>query len=129
MPVSSKMEETVRHAWDLLGEGKFDELASLYSDDMIMVIPGQNDVISGRSAFRTALDAIGDALPPGFAISDMRYCVGDGEITNIVEWKSDKLPAGRPGGTLVSDRPAPPTERDRWPTSSSPTRTATCCSK
>ena len=100
MPVSSKMEETVRHAWDLLGEGKFDELASLYSDDMIMVIPGQNDVISGRSAFRAALDAIGDALPPGFAISDMRYCVGDGEITNIVEWKSDKLPAGSQSAIL-----------------------------
>jgi ketosteroid isomerase-like protein len=96
----SKMVETVSHAWELLGEGKFDELAAQYSDDMIMVIPGQNDVISGKSAFRTALDGIGDALPMGFEITAMRYCTGDDEITNIVEWKSEKVPQGSQSAIL-----------------------------
>jgi hypothetical protein len=96
----SKMVEIVSHAWELLGEGKFDELAAQYSDDMIMVIPGQNDVISGKSAFRTALDGIGDVLPMGFEITGMRYCTGDGEITNIAKWKSEKVPQGSQSAIL-----------------------------
>jgi hypothetical protein len=94
MNEGSQMVEIVTHAWDLLGEGKFDELASLYTEDMIMVIPGQNDVISGKSVFRAALDGIGDALPPVFEITAMRYCTGEEEIINIVEWKSNKIPQG-----------------------------------
>ena len=48
----------------------------------------------GALPFRSALDGIGQALPPGFDIKDLRYCQGENEITNIVEFTADKLPNG-----------------------------------
>ena len=63
---NARNTESLVAAWDALGRGDWDALAAFYSEDMIFVIPGQNDVLSGKSAFRTALDNIGEALPPGF---------------------------------------------------------------
>ena len=40
--------ETIKKAWTHLGEGKLDELASLYSDDMAFVLPGQKDELKGK---------------------------------------------------------------------------------
>jgi len=91
---SVKQLEDLKAGWAALAEGDMDKLASFYADDMIFVLPGQNDVLEGRAAFRSALDGIGQALPPGFEIKDLRYCQGDNEITNIVEFTSDKLPEG-----------------------------------
>jgi hypothetical protein len=34
------------------------------------------------------------ALPPGFEIKSLRYCPGDDEIVNVLEFSSDKLPNG-----------------------------------
>ena len=91
----SNLENTVvlKAAWDALGRGDWDALAEFYSDDMIFVIPGQNDILRGRSEFRSALENIGDALPPGFEITDLRYFSGDndGEVVNVVEWTSSKV--------------------------------------
>ncbi len=58
------------------------------------MMPGQTDVLEGKPAFRGALDNIGAALPPGFAISSIRQ-IGDGaEVVSVVEWSSDKVPEG-----------------------------------
>ena len=67
---------------------------------MIFVLPGQDDVLKGRAAFRSALDSIGQALPPGFDIKNIRYCAGDNEVVNIVEWTADKLPGGSQNAVL-----------------------------
>ncbi|WP_298856175.1 hypothetical protein, partial [uncultured Ruegeria sp.] len=64
------------------------------AEEMIFVLPGQDDILAGRTAFRSALDGIVQALPPGFNITDLRYCPGDNEIMNVVEFRSDKLPNG-----------------------------------
>jgi hypothetical protein len=71
-----------------------DKLASFYAEDMIFVLPGQDDVLEGRTAFRAALDNIGQALPPGLEIKSLRYCSGDNEIVNVMEFTTDKLPNG-----------------------------------
>ncbi|SMC14773.1 nuclear transport factor 2 family protein [Roseovarius aestuarii] len=89
-----KQLEDLKVGWAALAEGDMDKLASFYADDMIFVLPGQNDILEGRAAFRAALDGIGQALPPGFDIKDLRYCQGENEITNIVEFTADKLPNG-----------------------------------
>jgi ketosteroid isomerase-like protein len=91
---STKQVEDLKAGWAALAAGDMDKLASFYAEDMIFVLPGQDDVLSGRSAFRTALDNIADALPPGFEIKDLRYCPGDNEIVNVVEFTADKLPGG-----------------------------------
>jgi ketosteroid isomerase-like protein len=91
---NAKQLEALKAGWAALAAGEMDKLASFYAEDMIFALPGQNDVLEGRPAFRAALDSIGDALPPGFEITDLRYCPGDGEIVNIVEFTSDKLPDG-----------------------------------
>ena len=91
---NAKQLEDLKAGWAALAAGEMDKLASFYAEDMIFVLPGQNDVLEGRPAFRAALDSIGDALPPGFDITDLRYCPGDNEIVNIVEFTSDKLPDG-----------------------------------
>jgi ketosteroid isomerase-like protein len=91
---NAKQLEDLKAGWAALAAGEMDKLASFYAEDMIFALPGQNDVLEGRPAFRAALDSIGDALPPGFEITDLRYCPGDDEIVNIVEFTSDKLPDG-----------------------------------
>ncbi len=100
MSTNNNMVETLKEAWDFLGKGNFDSLAALYATDMVFVLPGQNDVLSGRDAFRAALDNIGGALPPGFDIKGLRYCVGDNEVMNVVEWTSTKLPDGSQSAIL-----------------------------
>ncbi len=91
---SSEQIENLKKGWDALGAGDMDTLASYYAEDMIFVLPGQNDVLEGRAAFRQALDSIGEALPPGFNITDLRYFPGEDEIVNVVEFTADKLAGG-----------------------------------
>ena len=92
--VHAKQLEDLKAGWAALAAGEMDKLASFYAEDMIFVLPGQDDVLEGRTAFRAALDGLGEALPPGFDITDLRYCPGDNEIVNIVEFTADKLPNG-----------------------------------
>ena len=90
----AKQLEDLKAGWAALAAGEMDKLASFYAEDMIFVLPGQDDVLEGRTAFRAALDGIGEALPLGFDITDLRYCPGDNEIVNIVKFTADKLPNG-----------------------------------
>ena len=113
---SSNNTETLRNAWKALARGDWDALAAFYREDMTFVIPGQNDVLRGRSAFRSALESIGDALPPGFEITDLRYFSGEneGEIVNIVEWKSTKLPDGTQSAILWKFNTKGEITEERW---------------
>ncbi len=86
--------DIVQRGWEAVGRGDWDALIADYSDDMIFVMPGQNDRLEGKSAFRSALENIGAALPPGFDISAIRQIGESGEVVSIVEWKSDKVPEG-----------------------------------
>ena len=108
--------EVLRAAWDALGRGDWDALAAYYSKDMIFVIPGQNDVLRGRSEFRSALENIGDALPPGFEITDLRYFSGenDAEVVNVVEWTSSKIPDGTQSAILWKFNAAGEITEERW---------------
>ena len=108
--------EVLRDAWDALGRGDWDTLAAFYSEDMIFVIPGQNDVLRGRSAFRSALENIGDALPPGFEITELRYFSGEnnGEVVNVVEWTSSKIPDGTQSAILWKFNTAGEITEERW---------------
>ena len=100
--------------WDALAKGEFDKLASYYAEDMQFIIPGQNDVLTGRVAFREALNNISDALPPGFDIKSLRYCMGDDEIVNIVEWTSDKIPGGTQSAVLFKFNTDGLVTEERW---------------
>lgn len=113
---NAKNTETLKAAWDALGRGDWDTLTAFYSENMIFVIPGQNDVLSGRAAFRSALENIGEALPPGFEIMDLRYfsSESDGEVMNVVEWKSTKLPNGTQSAILWRFNSAGEITEERW---------------
>ncbi len=91
---ASANRSTLENAWGHLAEGNFDELAALYAEEMIFVLPGQENVLKGRMAFRSALDQIGAALPQGFEIDAIEYFEGNDSIFNLVSWHSEKLPAG-----------------------------------
>ena len=80
--------------WGAVARGDWEALIADYTADMIFVMPGQTDVLTGRSAFRSALDNLGAILPPGFAITSIRQIGESGEVVSIVEWKSDKCPGG-----------------------------------
>jgi ketosteroid isomerase-like protein len=86
--------EIVERGWDAVARGEWDELIKDYIDDMIFVMPGQNDVLKGKPAFRKVLDSLGAALPPGFNITSIRHIGSSGEVVSIVEWTSDKVPEG-----------------------------------
>lgn len=106
--------ETLKQGWADLGKGDWDALASGYSENMIFVLPGQMDVLKGRQNFRSALDNLGAVLPPGFDITDLRYCVGENEVTNIVEWKSDKIPDGTQSAILFKFNAEGQITEERW---------------
>ncbi|MBT5413842.1 MAG: nuclear transport factor 2 family protein [Rhodospirillaceae bacterium] len=86
--------EIVQRGWEAVGRGDWDALIADYTEDMIFVMPGQNDVLEGTAAFRNALENIGAALPPGFEITSIRHIGETGEVVSVVEWKSDKVPDG-----------------------------------
>lgn len=84
----------VARGWEAVARGDWDALVTDYTDDMVFVMPGQNDVLDGKIAFRTTLENLGAALPAGFEISAIRH-IGDGaEVISILEWTCDKLPEG-----------------------------------
>ena len=91
---TSRNIEDLKAGWAALAAGEMDKLAGYDAEDLVFVLPGQDDVLKGRKAFRAALDNIGAALPPGFDINDLRYCPGDGEIVNVIEFTADKLQGG-----------------------------------
>ena len=84
----------VKRGWEAVAQGDWDTLIADYTEDMIFVMPGQDDVLKGKAAFRGALENIGAALPPGVDISAIREIGETGEIVSVVEWKSDKVPGG-----------------------------------
>ena len=81
----------VQSGWDAVGVGDFDTLVSDYTPDMLFIMPGQEDVLQGRDAFRSALNNLGALLPVGFEITGLRHLGGDNEVVSIVEWKSAKV--------------------------------------
>ncbi|MEH6550297.1 MAG: nuclear transport factor 2 family protein [Pseudomonadales bacterium] len=81
----------VQRGWEAVGTGDFDALVEDYVEDMTFVMPGQADVLEGRQPFRTALNGLGDILPPGFEITGLRQIEGDSEVVSILEWKSEKI--------------------------------------
>jgi ketosteroid isomerase-like protein len=86
--------EIVARGWEAVAQADWDTLAADYADDMIFVMPGQNDVLKGKAAFRNALENIGAALPPGFEIASVRQIGGAGEVVSVMDWKSSKVPDG-----------------------------------
>ena len=85
------LADIVQRGWDAVGTGDFDTLVADYVEDMVFIMPGQTNVLEGRQAFRTALDGLGEILPPGFEIMELRQIEGQNEVVSIVEWKSDKV--------------------------------------
>ena len=57
-------------------------------------MPGQNDVLEGKAAFRNELDNLGSVLPPGFEINSIREIWDTGEVVSVVNWKCSKVPSG-----------------------------------
>ena len=105
--------DVVARGWDAVARGDWDALVADYTDDMIFVMPGQADVLEGKAAFRSALDNIGAALPPGFDVTALRQIGENGEVVSLVEWKSDKVPGGSQLAVLFKLRDGKVFE-ERW---------------
>ena len=88
------IQRSFKRGWEAVARGDWDALVADYTEDMLFVMPGQNDVLDGKTAFRNALENLGAALPPGFDITSIREIGEDGEVVSILEWKSDKVPEG-----------------------------------
>ena len=85
------LSDIVQRGWDAVGTGDFDTLVEDYEESMSFIMPGQSDVLEGRQAFRTALNGLGEILPPGFEITSLRQIEGENEVVSILEWKSEKI--------------------------------------
>ena len=105
--------DVVQRGWEAVGRGDWDALIADYTEDMIFVMPGQNDVLNGTAAFRSALENLGAALPPGFEIASSRQIGETGEVVSVVEWKSDKVPEGSQVAVLFRLRGGKVCE-ERW---------------
>ena len=107
------LADIVQRGWDAVAAGDFDTLVADYVDDMVFIMPGQNDVLEGTGAFRNALENIGAALPPGFEFVSIRLVGENGDIVSVVEWKSDKVPDGSQLAVLFRLRDSKVYE-ERW---------------
>ncbi len=105
--------EIVQRGWEAVARGDWDTLIADYTEDMIFVMPGQNDVLKGPAAFRQALENLGTVLPPGFDITAIRQIGDNGEVVSILEWKSDKVPEGSQLAVLFKLRAGKVFE-ERW---------------
>ncbi len=105
--------DIVQRGWEAVARGDWDALIADYTDDMIFVMPGQNDVLEGKDAFRNALNNLGAALPAGFEITSLRQIGEHGEVVTIIEWKSEKLPKGSQLSVLFKFRDSKVYE-ERW---------------
>ena len=86
-----KLASIVQRGWEAVGAGDFDLLVADYTEDMVFVMPGQEDQLTGRSAFRAALDNLATLLPPGFEITGLRHIEGEEEVVSIINWRSEKV--------------------------------------
>ena len=89
------LSKIVERGWDAVGAGDFDALVADYADNMVFIMPGQDDVLEGKQPFREALNGLGQILPPGFEITGLRQVEGDKEVVSIIEWKSEKVPSSQ----------------------------------
>ena len=85
------LTEIVQRGWDAFGAGDIDTLVADYTEDVIFVMPSQTDIHKGISDFRTAIENMGPALPPGFEVINLRHIEDDAEVVTICNWKSDKV--------------------------------------
>ena len=85
------LADIVQRGWEAVGKGDFDTLVEDYVENMIFIMPGQSNILEGRQAFRSALDGLGQILPPGFEITGLRQIEGESEVISILEWKSAKV--------------------------------------
>lgn len=85
------LAEIVQRGWEAVGAGDIDGLVADYVEDMAFIMPGQDDVLTGRASFREALNGLETILPPGFEIAGLRQIEGEGEVVSVVEWKSKKI--------------------------------------
>lgn len=86
--------EIVARGWNAVSKGDWDRLIADYTDDMIFVMPGQENVITGTAAFRAALENLGAALPAGFEIKSIRNIGDSGEVVSIVDWSASAVAQG-----------------------------------
>ena len=92
--------DIIERGWEAVARGDWDALVADYTEDMRFIMPGQTDLLEGRSNFRQALEGIGDLLPPGFDITSIRHIDGDDEVVTIFEWKCNKIPEGTQSAVL-----------------------------
>ncbi|MEL6476749.1 MAG: nuclear transport factor 2 family protein [Pseudomonadota bacterium] len=105
--------EIVQRGWAAVARGDWDALIADYTEDMIFVMPGQTDILTGTAAFRGALENLGAALPPGFDIGGIRYIGAAGEIVCILDFTAEKLPEGSQLAVLFRLRDSKVFE-ERW---------------
>ncbi|MBY4674992.1 nuclear transport factor 2 family protein [Marinobacterium arenosum] len=86
-----RLADIVQRGWQAVGSGDFDTLVADYVEEMTFIMPGQTDILEGKQAFRAALDGLGEILPPGFEITELRQIEGDDEVVSIVAWRSEKV--------------------------------------
>lgn len=92
--------DIVQRGWEAVARGDWDALVADYTEDMRFIMPGQTDILEGQGNFRSALEGIGDILPPGFDIASMRHIDGDSEVVTVLEWKCNKIPEGTQSAVL-----------------------------
>jgi len=86
--------EIVKRGWEAVARGDWDALLADYVEDLIFVMPGQNDVLEGKPAVRNLLDNLASGLPPGFEITSIREIGNADDVVSVLNWTCDKIPNG-----------------------------------
>jgi len=90
----AKRVMAVAGTWAAFAADDLDRVVTYFAEDVVFMLPGQDRPGQGRAALRTRLEGFAEDLPPGFAVREVRYLTGGGEVVNVVEWAAEKLPTG-----------------------------------
>ena len=59
------LADIVQRGWNAVAAGDFDTLVADYEDNMVFIMPGQDDLLTGKNAFRSALNKLGESRQSG----------------------------------------------------------------
>ena len=92
------------------------EKSIAFYEGVLGMRPGERRLLKVPPVFAYGERGAGDAVPPGFEVTDLRYFAGEieGEVVNIVEWKASKISGSAQSAVLWKFNESGYITEERW---------------
>jgi ketosteroid isomerase-like protein len=87
--------DIVARGWEAVARGDWEALTADYVEDMIFVMPGQTDVLTGKPAFRVEIQAIRQIGEMGEVVSVVAWSCTRHQLAVLFRFEGDKIAGER----------------------------------